>query len=125
SPTILHVAGVSWTQEHGFVEIAHAGVFDDVPQAATAWRALVGDMADSAQPERVETAERERCSSLSVSLRVSPLLRAAMPGWQLLPQSCHPWHLCRASTHLIHGTFVTHVVAGNEISTRWWCGRWP
>ena len=45
----------------GFVEIAHAGVFDDVPQAATAWRALVGDTADSAQPERVETAERLLC----------------------------------------------------------------
>ncbi|MGH3767921.1 MAG: hypothetical protein ACRDS0_20225 [Pseudonocardiaceae bacterium] len=45
----------------GFVEIAHAGVFDDVAQAATAWRALVGDTAQSARPERVETAERLRC----------------------------------------------------------------
>jgi hypothetical protein len=45
----------------GFVEIAHAGVFDDVQQAATAWQALVGDTANSARPERVETAERLLC----------------------------------------------------------------
>jgi hypothetical protein len=45
----------------GFVEIVHAGVFDDVPQAATAWRAPVGDTAQSAWPERVETAERLLC----------------------------------------------------------------
>jgi hypothetical protein len=32
----------------GVIEIVHAGVFDDVRQAATAWRALVGDTADSA-----------------------------------------------------------------------------
>ena len=42
----------------GVIEIVHAGVFDDVAQAATAWRALVGDTAGSARPERVETAER-------------------------------------------------------------------
>jgi hypothetical protein len=45
----------------GFVEIAHAGVFDDVQQAATAWRAMVGDTAKGARPERVETAERLLC----------------------------------------------------------------
>jgi hypothetical protein len=45
----------------GVIEIVHAGVFDDVAQAATAWRALVGDTADSARPERVETAERLLC----------------------------------------------------------------
>jgi hypothetical protein len=45
----------------GFVEIVNAGVFDDVQRAATAWRALVGDTAQSAQPERVETAERLLC----------------------------------------------------------------
>ena len=45
----------------GFVEIAHAGVFDDVPQAATAWRAMVGETAQSTWPERVETAERLLC----------------------------------------------------------------
>ncbi len=45
----------------GFVEIVHAGVFDDVQQAATAWRAMVGDTAQSARPKRVETAERLLC----------------------------------------------------------------
>ncbi len=45
----------------GFVEIVHAGVFDDVRQAATAWRALVGDTAEDARPERIETAERLLC----------------------------------------------------------------
>jgi len=45
----------------GFIEIVHAGVFDDVQQAATAWRARVGDTAESARPERVETAERLFC----------------------------------------------------------------
>jgi hypothetical protein len=45
----------------GFVEIVHAGVFDDVQQAATAWRALVGDTAQDARPERVKTAERLLC----------------------------------------------------------------
>ncbi|MGH3693769.1 MAG: hypothetical protein ACRDRX_07225 [Pseudonocardiaceae bacterium] len=45
----------------GFIEITHAGVFDDVAQAATAWRALVGDTAQDSRLERVETAERLRC----------------------------------------------------------------
>ncbi|MGH3788900.1 MAG: hypothetical protein ACRDRG_20650 [Pseudonocardiaceae bacterium] len=45
----------------GFIEIVHAGVFDDVQQAATAWRAMVGDTAEDARPERVETAERLLC----------------------------------------------------------------
>jgi hypothetical protein len=45
----------------GLIEIVHAGVFDDVAEAATAWRALVGDTAESARPERVETAERLLC----------------------------------------------------------------
>jgi hypothetical protein len=45
----------------GIIEIVHAGVFDDVQQAATAWRALVGDTAQSARPKRVETAERLLC----------------------------------------------------------------
>jgi hypothetical protein len=45
----------------GFVELAHAGVFDDVVQAATAWRAQVGETAQGAQPERVESAQRLLC----------------------------------------------------------------
>lgn len=42
----------------GIVEIAHAGVFDDVAQAAAGWRAHVGEAAQDAQPERVESAQR-------------------------------------------------------------------
>jgi len=45
----------------GFVEIVHAGVFDDLQQAATAWRTLVGDTAEGARPERVESPERLLC----------------------------------------------------------------
>ncbi|MGQ0776593.1 MAG: hypothetical protein ACT4NY_19570 [Pseudonocardiales bacterium] len=45
----------------GFVEIAHAGVFDDVAQAATAWQAMVGEAARDARPERVESAQRLLC----------------------------------------------------------------
>ncbi len=45
----------------GFIEIVYAGVFDDMAQAATAWRALVGDTAGSTRPERVETTERLLC----------------------------------------------------------------
>jgi hypothetical protein len=41
--------------------IVHAGVFDDVQEAANAWRALVGDTAQGARPERVETTERLLC----------------------------------------------------------------
>jgi hypothetical protein len=45
----------------GFVEIVHAGVFDDVTQAATAWRTRVGDTARDAQPAPVETADQLGC----------------------------------------------------------------
>lgn len=45
----------------GFVELAHAGVFDDLGQAATAWRTLVGDAADNAEPAPVRTAEQLNC----------------------------------------------------------------
>lgn len=45
----------------GFVEIVHAGVFDDVQHAATAWRTRVGETANGARPERVETADRLLC----------------------------------------------------------------
>jgi hypothetical protein len=38
----------------GFVAIAHAGVYDDVEQAAGAWRELVGDTATDAQLQQVE-----------------------------------------------------------------------
>src|ERR1019366_7425389 len=45
----------------GFVRLASAGVFDDVEQAAAAWRALAGEAASSARPGPVETAERLYC----------------------------------------------------------------
>ncbi len=45
----------------GLVELVHAGVFDDVEQAAAAWRARVGDAADHANPSPVETAEQLSC----------------------------------------------------------------
>ncbi len=45
----------------GFVEVANAGVFDDVAQAAAAWRSMVGDTADDALPVPSETVESLRC----------------------------------------------------------------
>ncbi len=44
-----------------FVDLAYAGVFDDVPQAAAAWRALVGHAADGAQPQPVEDTASLSC----------------------------------------------------------------
>lgn len=41
----------------GFVRLAHAGVFDDLHEAATAWRTLVGDPANGVQPNPVDTAD--------------------------------------------------------------------
>ncbi|MGH3798287.1 MAG: hypothetical protein ACRDSP_25855 [Pseudonocardiaceae bacterium] len=45
----------------GLVQIAHAGAFDDVAQAAAVWRDVVGETAQNAWPERVETAEHLLC----------------------------------------------------------------
>jgi hypothetical protein len=45
----------------GLIELAHAGVFDDLEQAATAWRTLVGDTADDAEPPPVSAAEQLSC----------------------------------------------------------------
>jgi hypothetical protein len=45
----------------GFIELAHAGVFDDLGQAATAWRTLVGDAAGDAEPAPVRTSEQLGC----------------------------------------------------------------
>ncbi len=45
----------------GLVTLASAGVFDDVEQAATAWRALVGEVGDGARPSPVETSDRLVC----------------------------------------------------------------
>jgi hypothetical protein len=68
----------------GIIEIVHAGVFDDVQQAATAWQALVGDTAQSARPERVETAERllrlVHCDSEEEALRGTES-RTVLDNW--------------------------------------------
>lgn len=45
----------------GAVELVHAGVFDDVAQAARAWREFAGDAAGAAQPTPVDTPERLHC----------------------------------------------------------------
>jgi hypothetical protein len=45
----------------GLVELVSAGAFDDVEQAAAAWRAMVGDAADHARPDLVETTEQLSC----------------------------------------------------------------
>lgn len=45
----------------GFTTLAHAGAFDDVRQAAAAWRTLVGDTADGAEPVGVTTGEQLSC----------------------------------------------------------------
>jgi hypothetical protein len=45
----------------GDIRLAGAGVFDDVDQAAAAWRAALGEAAAGARPGLVETAERLCC----------------------------------------------------------------
>ena len=45
----------------GFTTLAHAGTFDDVAQAAAAWRTLVGDAAEDAVPVEVRTGEQLSC----------------------------------------------------------------
>jgi hypothetical protein len=43
------------------IRLASAGVFDDVQQAAAAWRERVGEAAADAEPSPVETADRLSC----------------------------------------------------------------
>jgi hypothetical protein len=45
----------------GFITVVNAGAFDDVTQAATAWRALVGDTADGTEPVEVHSGEQLSC----------------------------------------------------------------
>ena len=45
----------------GFVELLNAGAYDDVSEAAAAWRAIVGDTADAATPSVVESPDRLEC----------------------------------------------------------------
>jgi hypothetical protein len=76
----------------GIIGIVHAGVFDDVQEAASAWRALVGDMAASARPERVETTERllclVHCDSEEDILRGTES-RAVLDNWFRAPRRIH------------------------------------
>jgi hypothetical protein len=76
----------------GFIEIVYAGVFDDVQEAASAWRALVGDTAQSAQPERVETTQRllclAYCESGEETLRGTES-RAVMDNWFRVRRRIH------------------------------------
>jgi hypothetical protein len=45
----------------GLVELANAGVFEEVAQAAAGWRAMVGDTAAGAVPSPVEAADQLEC----------------------------------------------------------------
>lgn len=45
----------------GFVTLANAGAYDDVPQAAAAWRTLVGGAANGAEPIEVRTGDQLSC----------------------------------------------------------------
>jgi hypothetical protein len=45
----------------GFITLTHAGAYDDLPQAAAAWRTLVGDQAAGAEPVEVHTGEQLSC----------------------------------------------------------------
>ncbi len=45
----------------GLVDLVHAGVFDNVDQAAATWRATVGDAADHTDPTPVVTGDQLSC----------------------------------------------------------------
>jgi hypothetical protein len=45
----------------GLVDLVHAGVFDDVAQAAATWRATIGDAADQTNPTPVVTGDQLSC----------------------------------------------------------------
>ena len=45
----------------GFIGLADVGVFDDMQQAATAWRDAVGDSAETAQPQPVTDPDQLLC----------------------------------------------------------------
>jgi len=45
----------------GFIRLVNAGVFDNVQEAAAAWRAQVGDIADGVEPKPVTAAQRLMC----------------------------------------------------------------
>lgn len=68
----------------GLVDLVNAGVFDDVAEAADAWRAAVGDAADHADPTPVVTGEQLSClvhchSREDMVMGTEP--RAVMDNW--------------------------------------------
>ena len=67
-----------------FVRLASAGVFDDVQQAAAAWRERVGEAAAGAVPSPVETADRLSCLAhleLDEALLDGSEPRTVMDNW--------------------------------------------
>ena len=67
-----------------FVRLASAGVFDDVQQAAAAWRARAGEAAAGAVPSPVETADRLSCLAyleLEEELVEGSEPRAVLDNW--------------------------------------------
>ena len=67
-----------------FVRLANAGVFDDMEQAAAAWREFAGEAGANAQPSPVETAERLYCLvhlELEEELLDGSEPRAVMDNW--------------------------------------------
>ena len=67
-----------------FVRLVSAGVFDDMEQAAAAWREFAGEAAANAQPSRVETADRLYCLAhleLDEGLLDGSEPRAVLDNW--------------------------------------------
>ncbi len=69
----------------GFVALADAGVFDDLEQAAGAWRTHVGDAADHARPEPIENTDEllclVHCDTGDEHVLVGDESRSVMDNW--------------------------------------------
>jgi hypothetical protein len=68
----------------GDIRLAGAGVFDDVDQAAAAWRAGMGEAAADARPSLVEAAERLSCLAyldVGEEILIGSEPRAVMDNW--------------------------------------------
>lgn len=68
----------------GFVTLVDAGVFDDTEQAATAWRAKVGDTAEDARAEPVEDPNELLClvhCDVGDEFTMGKESRAVMDNW--------------------------------------------
>lgn len=83
----------------GLVETVHAGAFDDVTQAAAAWRALVGDTADGVEPVEVRTGEQLGClvyCEIGGDMVLGEEPRDLADNWFRLSRSAHDiMHLMR------------------------------